>query len=55
MYITGHMAGLWLVQEFATGTVYSYGVYFSVNPLTPELNPYAQRCLMKFFTGDFAS
>jgi hypothetical protein len=27
----------------------------SVNPLMPELNPSAQRCLMKFFTGDFAS
>jgi hypothetical protein len=25
------------------------------NPLTPELNPSAQRCLIKFFTGDFAS
>jgi hypothetical protein len=24
-----------------------------VNPLTPELNPSAQRCLTKFFTGDF--
>jgi hypothetical protein len=27
----------------------------SVNPLTPELNPSAQRCLTRFFTGDFAS
>jgi hypothetical protein len=27
----------------------------TVNPLTPELNPSAQRCLMRFFTGDFAS
>jgi hypothetical protein len=26
-----------------------------INPLTPELNPSAQRCLMKFFTLDFAS
>jgi hypothetical protein len=25
------------------------------NPLTPELNPSAQRRLMKFFSGDFAS
>jgi hypothetical protein len=24
-------------------------------PLTPELNPSAQRCLTKIFTGDFAS
>jgi hypothetical protein len=27
----------------------------TINPLTPELNPSAQRCLMRFFTGDFAS
>jgi hypothetical protein len=26
-----------------------------VNSLTPELNPSAQRCLTRFFTGDFAS
>jgi hypothetical protein len=26
-----------------------------VNHLTMELNPSAQRCLMRFFTGDFAS
>jgi hypothetical protein len=26
-----------------------------INPLTPELNPSAQRCLMRFFTGNFAS
>jgi hypothetical protein len=25
------------------------------NPLTPELNPSAQRCLTRFFTRDFAS
>jgi hypothetical protein len=25
------------------------------NPLTPELNPSAQRCVIRFFTGDFAS
>jgi hypothetical protein len=25
-----------------------------VNPLTPELNPSAQRCLTRYFTGDFA-
>jgi hypothetical protein len=27
----------------------------TVNPLTPELNRSAQRCLTRFFTGDFAS
>jgi hypothetical protein len=26
-----------------------------LNPLTPELNPSAQRCQMRFFTGDFTS
>jgi hypothetical protein len=26
-----------------------------INPLMPELNPSTQRCLMRFFTGDFAS
>jgi hypothetical protein len=25
------------------------------NPLKPELNPSAQRCLTRFYTGDFAS
>jgi hypothetical protein len=28
---------------------------WELNPLTPELNPSAQRCLTKFLTGDFAS
>jgi hypothetical protein len=27
---------------------------FDINPLTPELNPSAQRCQTRFFTGDFA-
>jgi hypothetical protein len=26
-----------------------------INPLTPELNPSAQRCLARYFTGDIAS
>jgi hypothetical protein len=26
-----------------------------INPWTPELNPSAQRCLTRFFTGDFPS
>jgi hypothetical protein len=30
-------------------------VFFSFNALTPGLNPFAQRCLTIFFTGDFAS
>jgi hypothetical protein len=32
-----------------------YLFVFSFNPLMPELNPFAQRCLTRFFTGDFAS
>jgi hypothetical protein len=28
---------------------------FVLNLLTPELNPSTQRCLTRFFTGDFAS
>jgi hypothetical protein len=28
---------------------------WNTNPLTPELNPSAQRCLTRFSTGDFAS
>jgi hypothetical protein len=27
----------------------------SINPLKPELNRSAQRCVTRFFTGDFAS
>jgi hypothetical protein len=27
----------------------------AINPLVPGLNPSAQRCLMRVFTGDFAS
>jgi hypothetical protein len=26
--------------------------YFNINSLMPELNPSAQRCLPRFFTGD---
>jgi hypothetical protein len=27
--------------------------FLVINLLTPELNPFAQRCLSRFFTGDF--
>jgi hypothetical protein len=27
----------------------------AINPLTPELNTSAQRCLTRFYTGNFAS
>jgi hypothetical protein len=33
----------------------SYSHCHLINHLTPELNPSAQRCLARFFTGDFAS
>jgi hypothetical protein len=36
------------------GTAYPVCLPF-LNPLTPELNPFTQRCLTRFFTGDFAS
>jgi hypothetical protein len=26
-----------------------------INPLMPEINPSTQRCLTRFFTGNFAS
>jgi hypothetical protein len=29
--------------------------FLEFNPLTPELNPSAQRCLTRYFTGDLAS
>jgi hypothetical protein len=37
------------------GGVKFYAVKYTkvFNPLTPELNPSAQRCLPRFFTGDF--
>jgi hypothetical protein len=35
---------------------YKYWLFVSdFNPLTPELNPSAQRCMTRFFTGDFAT
>jgi hypothetical protein len=33
----------------------SHALEAFINPLTPELNPSAQRRLMRFFTGDFDS
>jgi hypothetical protein len=34
-----------------------FDTYYNVydNPSTPELNPSVQRCVTRFFTGDFAS
>jgi len=32
---------------------HGYLVCFSINPLTPELYPSEQCCLLGFFTGDF--
>jgi hypothetical protein len=30
-------------------------ISYDINPLTLELNPTTQRCLPRFFTGDFAA
>jgi hypothetical protein len=35
--------------------IYIYMYKLFINPVTPELNPSAQRCLKRCFTGDFAS
>jgi hypothetical protein len=35
--------------------VFDFLLEVYINPLTPELNPSVQRCLKRFFTGDFAS
>jgi hypothetical protein len=40
---------VWLQHSFVET------VHLGFNPLTPELNPTTQRCLTKFFTGDFPS
>jgi hypothetical protein len=50
-YLEGAVSGVKLLgrkveKSFPSST--------KINPLTPELNPSAQRCLT-FFTGDFAS
>jgi hypothetical protein len=37
--------------------IYAFKTYVllsAINPLTPELNPSAQRCHTRFFTGDYA-
>jgi hypothetical protein len=41
------------LRHLETGSVVHPATLF--NPLTPELNPSPQRCLARFFTGDFAS
>jgi hypothetical protein len=42
-----------ILNYFHTTTCYFCQI--QLNPLTPELNASAQRCLTRFFTGDFAS
>jgi hypothetical protein len=37
------------------GFEFAHTLYTNFNPLTPELNPSAQRCLKRFFAGDFSS
>jgi hypothetical protein len=36
------------IRQYQTGTIFP-----QVKPLTPELNPSAQRCLLRFITGYF--
>jgi hypothetical protein len=38
-----------------TPIVHSSAKFCFFRPLTPEFNPSAQRCVTRFFTGDFAS
>jgi hypothetical protein len=38
---------------FKENTARLYHKHHPVKPLTPELNPSAQRCLPRFFTGKF--
>jgi hypothetical protein len=42
------------VKLSAFGTGRNSIMNVGINPLTPELNLSAQRCLTRFFTGDFA-
>jgi hypothetical protein len=44
-----------LQERFFTLRLLAYLKFLFINPLTPELNLSAQRCLMRFFTGNFAS
>jgi hypothetical protein len=41
--------------SFALLLIYVHNFLRMINHLTPELNPSAQRCLTKYFTGDFVS
>jgi hypothetical protein len=43
-----------LLPSWMQTLVHTACIYFRINYLTPELNPSAQRCLTRFFTGDFA-
>jgi hypothetical protein len=38
-----------------TDLIWGNSCFNKLNPLTPELNSSAQRCLTRFFTGDFFS
>jgi hypothetical protein len=64
----GHQAIPQKLKKFGTyrKIVKLYGIKFTfilifinsfniINPLKPKLNPSAQRCLTRHFTGDFAS
>jgi hypothetical protein len=44
-----------ITWNYVTTTYHILSNSFFINPLTPELNPSAQRCLTRSFTADFAS
>jgi hypothetical protein len=50
--VSGNLPHLYACKFHLTVQVQIWKIYL-INPLTPELNPSAQRCLPKFFTGDF--
>jgi hypothetical protein len=43
------------MYEYGRGPQVGDFLVMLFNPLTPELNPSAQRCLTRFFTGNFSS
>jgi hypothetical protein len=56
MYICGEFSGMAAIAPpYRTVVRNKKCIHGLFNPLTPELNPSAQRCLTRYFTGDFAS
>jgi hypothetical protein len=44
-----------LILGLASNRITPNAALKSLNPITPELNPSAQHCLTRFFTGEFSS